>query len=100
MARRAVAKPMAARYPFTESACAVPCSGYPEGLWQCVVSLETGAVSCLGAAGNERQRCLGELGLEMVVVGNIGDGSHRCWIKVKKEDWCPAAVSGMLVFSG
>lgn len=36
----------------------------------------------------------------MLMVGNIGEGSHRCWIKVKKGDWCPAAVSGVLAFSG
>lgn len=36
----------------------------------------------------------------MLIVANMWDSSHRCWIKVKKGDWCPAAVSGVLAFSG
>lgn len=36
----------------------------------------------------------------MLLVGNTGEGNHGCWVKVKKGDWCPAAMSGVLPFSG
>lgn len=36
----------------------------------------------------------------MLMVGSVGEGSHRYWIKVEKGDWCPPAVSGVLAFSG
>lgn len=36
----------------------------------------------------------------MLMVGSVGEGSHRYWIKVEKGDWCLPAVSGVLAFSG